>query len=146
MKSSLDDLEANQATCVMVCPSFIYPADINPPTAINALLPLFLETHTAAMIRNSMNLGRAAVHHLNSGQVPVLAGDQHLYALAKDIQWTWPDRHGEDHFVGGLGLGGTTHGAANKASLPAPALPKNKLPLFSFPPKHSKSRICNLKH
>ena len=38
-------------------------------------------------------------------QVPVLAADQPLYALAKEIQWTWPDSHGEDHFVimfGGL--------------------------------------------
>ena len=38
-------------------------------------------------------------------QVPVLAVDQPLYALAKEIQWTWPNRHGEDHFVimfGGL--------------------------------------------
>ena len=39
-------------------------------------------------------------------QTPVLAADQHLYALAKQIQWQWPD-YGEDRFViifGGLHL------------------------------------------
>lgn len=77
-----------------------------PPPAINALLPLFLDNaHSVAMIRHSMDIVRAAVQHLNPGQVPVLAADQPLYALAKEIQWTWPASHGEDHFVimfGGL--------------------------------------------
>ena len=77
-----------------------------PPAAINALLPLFLDNaHSVAMIRHSMNIVKAAVHHLNPCQIPVLAADQPLYALAKEIQWTWPDTHGEDHFVimfGGL--------------------------------------------
>lgn len=80
--------------------------DIIPPPAINALLPLFLDNaHSVAMIRHSMDIVKAAVHHLNPGQVPVLAADQPLFALAKEIQWTWPATHGEDHFVimfGGL--------------------------------------------
>lgn len=87
-----------------------YHADIQrteiPPAAIHALLPLFVDNaHSAAMIRHSMDIVRAAVHHLNPGQVPVLAADQPLYALAKEIQWTWPESHGENHFVimfGGL--------------------------------------------
>ena len=87
-----------------------YHADIQqaviPPAAIVALLPLFLENaHSVAMIRHSMDVVKAAVQHLNPGQVPVLAADQPLYALAKEIQWTWPATHGEDHFVimfGGL--------------------------------------------
>ena len=57
------------------------------------------------MIRHSMDIVKAAVHHLNPGQIPVLAADQPLYAFAKEIQWTWPASHGEDHFVimfGGL--------------------------------------------
>ncbi len=31
--------------------------------------------------------------------------DQPLYAVAKQIQWNWPETHGEDHFIimfGGL--------------------------------------------
>ena len=71
-----------------------------PPPAINALLPLFLDSaHSVAMIKHSMEIVRAAVQHLNPGQVPVLALDQPLYALAKQIQWTWLTSLGEDHFV-----------------------------------------------
>ena len=43
--------------------------------------------------------------HLNPGQVPVLACDQPLYAIAKKIQWTWPEKYGEDKLfimLGGL--------------------------------------------
>lgn len=75
-----------------------------PPPAIIALLPLFLDNaHSAAMIKHSMDIAKAAVNHLNPGQVPVLTADQPLYAIAKAIQWTWPDTHGEDHFVIMLG-------------------------------------------
>lgn len=77
-----------------------------PPAAINALLPLFEDSaHSVAMIKHSMTIVQAAVQHLNPGQVPVLAADQPLFALAKQIQWTWPNTFGEDHFVimfGGL--------------------------------------------
>ena len=76
------------------------------PAAINALLPLFLESaHSVAMIKHSMIIVKDAIQHLNPGQVPILAADQPLYALAKQIQWTWSDTLGEDHFVvmfGGL--------------------------------------------
>ena len=76
-----------------------------PPPAINTLLPLFLDSaHSVAMIKHSMEIVKAAVQHLNPGQVPVLALDQPLYAVAKQIQWTWPTSLGEDHFV--LMLGG----------------------------------------
>ena len=53
-----------------------------PPPAINALLPLFLDNaHSVAMIRHSMDIVKAAVKHLNPGQVPVVAADQPLYML-----------------------------------------------------------------
>ena len=57
------------------------------------------------MIKHSMDIVKRAVQYLNPGQVPVLAADQPLYALAKQIQWTWPNTHGEDSSVvmfGGL--------------------------------------------
>ena len=87
-----------------------YHADVHqaiiPPAAINALLPLFLDNaHSVAMIRHSMEIIKRAVQNVNPGQIPVLAADQPLYALAKQIQWSWPDTYGEDHFVimfGGL--------------------------------------------
>ena len=78
--------------CGVICPT--------------ALLPLFLEsTHTVAMIKHSFGVVKSAVEHLNPGQTPVIAFDQPLYALAKQIQWKWPNDYGEDKFVvmfGGL--------------------------------------------
>ena len=48
---------------------------------------------------------KSAVEHLNAGQTPVLTFDQPLYALAKQIQWKWPEKYGENISVrmfGGL--------------------------------------------
>ena len=71
-----------------------------------ALLPLFQESaHTVAMIRHSMDVVRSATEHLNAGQTPVLTFDQPLFALAKQIQWKWPEKYGEEKLVvmfGGL--------------------------------------------
>jgi len=68
-----------------------------PPAAINALLPLFLDSahlvtivkhsHLVTMVKHSMEVVRAAVQYLNPGQIPVLSADQQLYALAKQIHW-----------------------------------------------------------
>ena len=74
--------------------------------AISQLLPLFFEkAATAAMIKHGMNILQKSTHFLNPGQIPVIALDAPLYALAKQVQWTWPQTHGEDKFVimcGGL--------------------------------------------
>ena len=71
-----------------------------------ALLPFFQENaHTVAMIRHSMDVVKSAVEHLNTGQTPVPTFDQPLFALAKQIQWKWPEKYGEKKFVvmfGGL--------------------------------------------
>ena len=62
------------------------------PKCSTALLPSFEDSaHSVAMIRHSMTICQNAVQYLNPGQVPVLACDQPLYALAKTIQWTWKD-------------------------------------------------------
>ncbi len=48
---------------------------------------------------------RDTVAFLNPGQVTVIAADQPIYAVAKQIQWHWPEHYGEDKFVimcGGL--------------------------------------------
>ena len=77
-----------------------------PPAAITAMLPMFLESaHSVAMVKHSMDIIQAVTKHVNPSQIPVLTADQPLYALAKQIQWSWPTTHGEDHFVvmfGGL--------------------------------------------
>ena len=71
-----------------------------------ALLPLFSEqAHTVAMIRHSKGVIKKAIDKLNPGQVPVIAYDQPLYSIAKQIQWNWPETYGEDKYLcmfGGL--------------------------------------------
>jgi len=76
------------------------------PVCRTALLPLFLESaHTVAVIKHSVDVIRNAVQHQNPGQTPVVTFDQPLFALAKQIQWKWPQEYGEQKFVvvfGGL--------------------------------------------
>ena len=71
-----------------------------------ALLPLFFDsTHTVAMIRHPVDVVKNAVEHVTPGQTPVVTLDQPLFALAKQIQWKWPEKYGEDKMVvifGGL--------------------------------------------
>lgn len=57
------------------------------------------------MIKHSMDVIKLAVDRLNPGQIPVIALDQPLFAVAKEIQWTWKEYYGEDKFIlvfGGL--------------------------------------------
>ena len=78
------------------------PLSIYKP-AIVTLLPLFTENaHSLAMIAHSMKVIKAAVQHLNPLQTPVIALDQPLYALAKQIQWTLPE-FVEDKFLAMMG-------------------------------------------
>ena len=61
--------------------------------------------HSTSSIKTKQFTAPTSVQYLNPGQIPVLAADQPLFALAKQIQWTWPATHGEDQFVimfGGL--------------------------------------------
>ena len=64
------------------------------------MLPLFTEdSKSVAMITHEMRLIKESVNFLNPGQIPVVALDHPLYAIAKKVQWTWPNEFGEDHFV-----------------------------------------------
>ena len=70
------------------------------PKAIIKLLPLLLQNaHSVALIKHVMDLMKGATEFLNAGQTPVLAMDRPLYAMAKAIQWHWPDSYGENKFV-----------------------------------------------
>ena len=72
--------------------------DVQP--ALTQLLPLFHEkAATAAMVKHGMDVLRQAIQFLNPGQIPVIALDAPLYALAKYIQWNWPQTHGEDKYI-----------------------------------------------
>ena len=53
-----------------------------------ALLQVYLEdTHSAAVIFHGMNFSDRIVQYVNSYQTLVLAMDQPLFAIAKQIQW-----------------------------------------------------------
>ena len=56
------------------------------------------------MIMHAMWLIKQSINFLNPGQIPVVTLDQPLYAIAKKVQWTWPNEFEEDDFV--LVLGG----------------------------------------
>lgn len=67
---------------------------------------LFLENaHTTAMIQHSTKVIKQGIHYLNPDKTPVIAMDQPLFAIAKQIQWNNSDVYGEDKYVvmmGGL--------------------------------------------
>jgi hypothetical protein len=75
------------------------------PLPITALLPLFRDSaNTAAMIKHCLTVVRTAVHEVNPGQIPAVAMDQLLFALAIQIQCYFPGQYGEDKF--GILMGG----------------------------------------
>ena len=72
--------------------------------ALTQLLPVFSEkAATAAMIKHGMDVVKEATQFLNPGQIPAVALDTPLYALAKYVWWNWPQTHGEDKYVAMLG-------------------------------------------
>ena len=87
-----------------------YHASRQPPIvdlpAICAMLPLFYEkSATPAMVKHGMDVQKQAIEYLNPGQIPVTIFEQPLFALAKFVQWKWPDTYGEQKYVvmfGGL--------------------------------------------
>ena len=85
-----------------------YHASLQPPVydpiALCALLPLFYEkAATPAMIKHGIDIQRHATEYLNPGQIPVTTVDHPLFAIAKLVQWNWPDTHGEGRHVVMLG-------------------------------------------
>ena len=67
-------------------------------------MPFLQESaHSVATIKHSMDRIREATHFLSPGQTPVMVSDQLLFALAKQIQWQWPESYGEYMFVGMFG-------------------------------------------
>ena len=75
-------------------------------SANHALLPLFYEkAATMSMIKHGMHVIKSVVNFLNPGQIPMMTCDQPLFAIAKKVQWKFPEMFGEDNFVvwpGGL--------------------------------------------
>ena len=67
-------------------------------------MPLFYEhAASAAIVKHGITVQTKAIQFLNPGQIPVIAFDAPLFALAKFVQWKWPDMHGEDKCVAMMG-------------------------------------------
>lgn len=72
---------------------------------ISSLLPLFHEpSKSPAMIKHAIDVLMNAINFLNPGQIPVVALDQPLFAIGKQIQWKCPLQYGENKLT--LMLGG----------------------------------------
>ena len=70
------------------------------PVFNTGLMPLLLENaHATALLSRVMNLVKKAVERLNPNQTPVLTMDQPLPAVAKEIQWLWPDSFSNNNIV-----------------------------------------------
>ena len=66
------------------------------PPAVISLLLLFRDSaHSAAVVKHGVDIIREVTHHVNTGQISGLTVDQPLYAIAKRIQWKWPDEYGQ---------------------------------------------------
>jgi len=76
------------------------------PPAIISLLPLFRDSaHSPAMFKHGIDIIERITNQVHPGQTPALTLDPPLYAIAKRIQWKWPEQYGEQKYVvlmGGL--------------------------------------------
>lgn len=70
----------------------------------SVLLPLFYEKAASmAMVKHGMEVLKKITTLRNPGQIPVIAVDQPLFALAKYAQWNWSETLGESEYVVVLG-------------------------------------------
>ena len=76
-------------------------------------MPLLLEnSHAAALLNRVVNLVKEALEHLNPNYTPVLTMDQPLPAIAKEIQWLWPDSFSNNKYVIKIGERGKGRGSS----------------------------------
>ncbi len=50
--------------------------------------------HSVSMMKHAMDIAKSTTSFLNLGQTPVIADDQPLFSIAKQIQWQWPSQYG----------------------------------------------------
>ena len=63
-------------------------------------LPVFpKKPATSAMIKHSIYVSMRGTQFLKPGKTPVLGVDQPLYAIAKQLQCSFPDSVGKDELV-----------------------------------------------
>ena len=72
---------------------------VNPPAEIG-ILPLFPDKSTdPGIIKQAMLIVKNSIACLHPGQTPDLGADQPLCAIAKQLQWQFPEILGEDIYV-----------------------------------------------
>lgn len=70
----------------------------------SAMLPLLKDDiNSPAVVMHAMDIVIAATRKLNPTQTPVNTADEPVYAIAKQLQWLYPDKYGEDKIVLVLG-------------------------------------------
>ena len=100
----IDTLQGDETISWAAYHASLQPSTSESRVALTSLLPLFYdEAKSVAMIRHFMDVVKRAVEILNPGQTPIITMYQPLYAVAKQIQWSWPETHGEYHFIVMLG-------------------------------------------
>ena len=63
--------------------------------SLGGLFLLFSQSSTdPLMILHAMRLVSTSIEHLNPGQIPVITGDQPIFAMMKKLQWSHPDSVG----------------------------------------------------
>ena len=63
-------------------------------------MALFREdSKSAAMIKHGMDVMKQAVSHINSQQTPVITFDQHIFVIAKQVQWNRRELYEKDFVV-----------------------------------------------
>jgi hypothetical protein len=72
--------------------------------SIISLMPLLRDhAHELATVKHAMDKAQETTLYLNPLQTPVVTADQPIYALAKQIQWAWPEHYGNFFIMlGGL--------------------------------------------
>ena len=66
---------------------------------ISVLFSLFSKgSKSAVMIRHAEVVVKKAANHVNPNQTPVIALDQPMYAITKQMQWNWSKIYGEEKF------------------------------------------------
>ena len=72
----------------------------------STMLPLLdASSLNAGTIKHTMNTIQEVTSFLNPGQISVMAADQPIYLICKEIQWAYPEEYGPDKFfllMGGL--------------------------------------------
>ena len=70
------------------------------PTTLSTLLPLLKESITSkATVAHTMQIVKLILLRLNPGQIPVMTGDQPVYAILKQVQWLYPEFYGQDKLL-----------------------------------------------